>query len=111
MSKRLCWYKLRIENEINFLVVWNLQSLKFYCRLASLSFLWSFAWVGDGRGVGGEWFLSSLLRDFRLLMDDHPGHGHVWVLLLGLLDGLHQDLIMVNIAISCDHNSLFNPGL
>lgn len=36
--------------------------------------------------------LSSFLRDFRLLMNDHLGHGHVWVLLLGLLDGLHKDL-------------------
>lgn len=28
MSRRLCWYKLQIENEINFLVVYNnLESL------------------------------------------------------------------------------------
>lgn len=48
MSRRLCWYKLQIENEINFLVVYdNLESPKSdYCSLASVSFL------VDGRQAG-----------------------------------------------------------
>lgn len=36
--------------------------------------------------------LSSVLSNLGLLMDDHLGHGHVWVLFLCLLDGLDKDL-------------------
>lgn len=33
-----------------------------------------------------------LFCNFSLLMDDHLGHRHIWVLLLGFFDGLYQNL-------------------
>lgn len=42
------------------------------CRLAPLSHA-GFSWVGTGGDRAGQ-SLSSLLRDLRLLVDDHLGH-------------------------------------
>ena len=63
---------------------------------ASSAFSWSSVSVDPSGEIGplhkNSPHLSSLLRDFGFLMDDHLGHWHVWVLLLRLLDGLYQDL-------------------
>lgn len=56
--------------------------------------------------------MQELLRgDLCFLMHHHFSHRHVRVLLLRLLYSLSKSLIMVNLSVSSDHDSLLDTGL